>query len=83
MILAGLASVVAGGSTHPIDTVKVRLQKEGEGGESKKIYKNIFRGALVISKEEGINALYKGLGPSLMREATYSSLRLGLYEPFK
>lgn len=28
-------------------------------------------------------ALYKGLLPSLAREATYSTLRLGLYEPFK
>lgn len=25
MILAGMASVVAGGTTHPIDTVKIRL----------------------------------------------------------
>ena len=48
-----------------------------------KKYRNIFVAAMVISKEEGILALYKGLAPSLMREASYSTLRLGLYEPFK
>ncbi|CAD8178661.1 unnamed protein product [Paramecium octaurelia] len=83
MFLAGIASIAAGGSTHPVDTVKVRLQKEGEGQSAVKKYKNIIRGSYVIYKEEGLRALYKGLSASLGREATYSTLRLGLYEPFK
>ena len=49
MVLAGVASVCAGGTTHPIDTIKVRLQKEGEGGLKEKKYGNIFKGAVVIS----------------------------------
>lgn len=31
MLLAGVASICAGSFTHPVDTVKIRLQKEGEG----------------------------------------------------
>ena len=31
-IFAGIASVCAASVTHPIDTVKIRLQIQGEGG---------------------------------------------------
>lgn len=88
MGLAGIASMMAGFVTHPVDTVKIRLQKEGEvlNGSvltKEKKYFNIVRGTRVLVKEEGFFSLYKGLGASLMREGTYSTLRLGLYEPFK
>ena len=33
--------------------------------------------------KEGAGAFYKGITPALLREATYSALRLGLYEPIK
>ena len=36
-----------------------------------------------IAREEGLMALQKGLGPSLLREASYSSIRLSLYEPLR
>merc|ERR1719331_1743696 len=34
-------------------------------------------------KNEGAGAFYKGIGPAWLREASYTSLRLGLYEPVK
>merc|ERR1712226_623640 len=33
--------------------------------------------------EEGMASFYKGIGAAMMREASYTSLKLGLYEPFK
>jgi len=33
--------------------------------------------------DEGSAAFYKGIGAAWMREASYTSLRLGLYEPMK
>ena len=37
-----------------------------------------------IWKEEGVrNGICKGLEASMLREATYSTMRLGLYEPIK
>mmetsp|Transcript_90072 Transcript_90072/g.124334 ORF Transcript_90072/g.124334 Transcript_90072/m.124334 type:complete len:101 (+) Transcript_90072:158-460(+) len=49
-----------------------------------KKYRNIFHGASVVAREEGIRTgLYKGISPSWVRESSYSSIRLGLYEPFK
>jgi hypothetical protein len=62
---------------HPIDVVKTRMQiaKAGEGGLG-----SIIGDAM---KNEGPGAFYKGIVPAWLREASYTSLRLGLYEPVK
>ena len=36
-----------------------------------------------VSSEEGVLALWKGVNAAWLREASYTSLRLGLYEPVK
>jgi solute carrier family 25 protein 14/30 len=36
-----------------------------------------------ILADEGAGAFYKGIGAAWMREASYTSLRIGLYEPCK
>jgi len=36
-----------------------------------------------VVKHEGPSALFKGLSPALMRQASYSSLRIGFYEPIR
>lgn len=41
--------------------------------------KSMFR----IGKEEGVKGLWRGTGAALLREASYSSIRMGLYEPLK
>lgn len=33
--------------------------------------------------EEGIQGLFRGITPSMLREASYSSIRMGLYEPVR
>jgi hypothetical protein len=71
--------MVAAAVTHPVDTLKVRLQLQGELS-SKVVSGNILR---TIITEEGILVLYKGLSASLLREASYSTIRMGLYQPFK
>lgn len=74
---AGLAAVITVSFIHPIDVTKTRMQvaKAGEGGLGQ-----VIGGAL---KTEGPGAFYKGIGPAWLREASYTSLRLGLYEPIK
>lgn len=89
--LSGLSCMCAATVTNPIDVIKTRMQLENELGcqhESRNIfhnryYRGLVRGALRIAQEEGLQGLYKGITPSLMREASYSTLRLGLYEPLK
>jgi len=76
--MAGSAAVITVTFIHPIDVVKTRIQISSEygalgmGGTVKKVV-----GA------EGISALWKGVNAAWLREASYTSLRLGLYEPCK
>lgn len=69
--------------SHPIDVVKTRLQVSG--GDGSRNYKALGIGGTVkvIATEEGIAAFWNGIGPAWMREASYTSLRLGLYGPIK
>lgn len=82
MILGGIACVTAGTVTHPVDLVKTRMQANyanvGIGFEN-----SSFRTVQRVVKNEGIRSLYKGLSATWLREGSYSSIRLGLYEPFK
>lgn len=46
-------------------------------------YKSLLQGVYTILREEGTGGLTKGLSASMMRELTYSSIRIGLYEPLR
>lgn len=63
--------------THPLDLAKVRLQTAPKRGQS------LITMALSIVKNEGFLNLYSGLTASLLRQATYSTVRFGVYEYLK
>lgn len=63
---------------QPLDLVKTRMQISGVGG-AKKEYKNTFDVLTKIIKSEGVRGIYKGLGAALLRQATYTTTRLGVY----
>lgn len=63
---------------QPLDLVKNRMQLSGAGG-GKKEYKNTFDALTKILRTEGITGIYKGLGAGLLRQATYTTTRLGVY----
>lgn len=76
--MAGTAAVITVTFIHPIDVIKTRIQISAEygalgmSGTTKKIVGS-----------EGVSALWKGVNAAWLREASYTSLRLGLYEPCK
>jgi hypothetical protein len=80
---AGGAAVITVSFIHPIDVVKTRLQISGEAGRVGKTYTGVGDVIKTVSSEEGASAFYKGIGAAWLREASYTSLRLGLYEPMK
>jgi hypothetical protein len=89
----GLCSAqVAAVFTNPIDVVKIRLQLQGEGKGKGLVESGGVKGGrghglfamfLHILREEGVLAFWKGVVPSLLREISYSSIRLGAYEPIR
>ena len=80
---AGGAAVITVSFIHPIDVVKTRLQIAGEAGRQTKQYNGVSGVVKTVLADEGAGAFYKGIGAAWMREASYTSLRLGLYEPCK
>ncbi|ELT99385.1 hypothetical protein CAPTEDRAFT_178931 [Capitella teleta] len=85
-VYGGIASVVAEFSTFPIDTTKTRLQIQGQVIDVRNHqlkYKGFNHAVTTIVKEEGFVALYSGLGPALLRQATYGTIKLGVYHSLK
>ncbi|KAG2236418.1 mitochondrial carrier domain-containing protein [Thamnidium elegans] len=74
----GAASCVAAVVVHPFDLTKVRLQNT-KGN----VNQGMFVTMVKIGKNEGFLKLYNGLSASILRQATYSTVRFGVYEKLK
>eukprot|EP00004_Rigifila_ramosa_P016336 TRINITY_DN3869_c0_g1_i1.p1 TRINITY_DN3869_c0_g1~~TRINITY_DN3869_c0_g1_i1.p1 ORF type:complete len:301 (-),score=49.99 TRINITY_DN3869_c0_g1_i1:29-931(-) len=84
--IGGVSCMTAACVTNPIDVIKTRLQLQGAGARlvaEQRQYKGFLRGMIAIVRAEGVGGLYRGLSPSLLREGSYSTIRMGLYEPVK
>lgn len=77
-LLGGLAGMGATTIIQPIDMIKVRIQLLGEGGKAVGSKNPFSLGARVIS-EEGFLSLYSGLSAALLRQATYTTARMGIF----
>ncbi|KAI8991555.1 mitochondrial carrier domain-containing protein [Mycotypha africana] len=74
----GAASCVAAVVVHPFDLTKVRLQNTKGNARH-----GMFTTMLKIANNEGFFRLYAGLSASILRQATYSTVRFGVYEKLK
>uniref|UniRef100_A0A8C4S1M2 Mitochondrial 2-oxoglutarate/malate carrier protein n=1 Tax=Erpetoichthys calabaricus TaxID=27687 RepID=A0A8C4S1M2_ERPCA len=63
---------------QPLDLVKNRMQLSGEGVKTRE-YKTSFHAVASILRKEGIRGIYTGLSAGLLRQATYTTTRLGIY----
>lgn len=75
--LVGTSCTIAQGTVHWTQVAMVR-QQLAEGVEPS--FVATVRG---LYGNEGVPGLYRGFSAAALREMTYSSLRFGLYEPFK
>jgi hypothetical protein len=90
-VAGGVSCMILSAVLNPMDVIKVRLQLQNQLSKvkiinfhSKNPYKGFFHAGYKIFLEEGFfGGLMKGITPSMIREATYSSLRLGFYDPIK
>lgn len=63
---------------QPLDLVKNRMQLSGVGGQARE-YPTSFHAIRGILAKEGLFAMYTGLSAGLLRQATYTTTRLGVY----
>lgn len=62
---------------QPIDYIKVQLQVVGEGVKGAKV--SPFSIASETIAKHGFSTMYKGLSAALLRQATYTTARLGIF----
>eukprot|EP00164_Ancoracysta_twista_P001530 GFYU01002008.1.p1 GENE.GFYU01002008.1~~GFYU01002008.1.p1 ORF type:complete len:320 (-),score=83.56 GFYU01002008.1:244-1203(-) len=76
-IFGGLSGMSATCVIQPIDMVKTRIQLAGEGGAAAKT------GPIQITRDilrnEGVGAFYSGLSAAVLRQASYTTVRLGTF----
>ncbi|KAL1919692.1 uncharacterized protein VTP21DRAFT_1623 [Calcarisporiella thermophila] len=75
--LGGAASCTATLFSHPLDLTKVRMQTLRGSN------RGMLRTMMLVVREEGFLALYNGLTASLLRQATYSTVRFAIYDFLK
>ncbi|XP_039250064.1 mitochondrial 2-oxoglutarate/malate carrier protein-like [Styela clava] len=77
-LFGGTSGMAATLFVQPLDLVKNRMQLSGEGG-GQRMYKNSFQAISTILRSEGVVGIYTGLSAGLLRQATYTTTRLGVY----
>ncbi|KAG7311894.1 hypothetical protein JYU34_002979 [Plutella xylostella] len=85
-IYGGLASIVAEFGTFPIDTTKTRLQIQGQKVDPRHVelrYSGMVDCFVKTSQQEGVKALYCGIWPAVLRQATYGTIKFGTYYSLK
>ncbi|KAJ9146081.1 hypothetical protein P3X46_028392 [Hevea brasiliensis] len=78
-IIGAFAGAITGALTNPLDVVKTRLMVQGPANQ----YKGIFDCARTITKEEGVHALLKGIGPRVLWVGVGGAIFFGVLEKTK
>jgi len=71
---AGMAATIF---VQPLDLIKNRMQLSGEGGKGE--HKNSLQTIRSVIRNEGVSGLYVGLSAGLLRQASYTTVRMGVY----
>lgn len=73
-------------ATHPFETVKIRMQLQGElrdKGHQPHFYRGPFHGVSVIVRNEGLGGIYRGISCAYVYQILLNGCRLGFYEPMR
>uniref|UniRef100_A0A0E0N8D1 Uncoupling protein n=1 Tax=Oryza rufipogon TaxID=4529 RepID=A0A0E0N8D1_ORYRU len=79
-LMTGVIAIVV---ANPTDLVKVRLQADGKATTVKRHYSGALNAYATIIRQEGIGALWTGLGPNIARNAIINATELASYDQLK
>ncbi|PWN30667.1 mitochondrial tricarboxylate transporter [Jaminaea rosea] len=84
-ILAGFIAGLSEGlfAVTPSEAIKTRLIDDARRPKPERKYAGLLSGSAQILREEGIAGIYKGLGPTMMRQGANSAVRLTTYSSLK
>ncbi|KAI1841765.1 hypothetical protein JX265_007131 [Neoarthrinium moseri] len=85
-LAGGIAACGAVTATHPFETVKIRMQLQGElqsKGHQPHHYRGPFQAVSMIVRNEGLRGIYRGIGCAYIYQVLLNGCRLGFYEPMR
>lgn len=65
----------------PMETIKTKLIHDRISGANR--YRGLFHGMSEIVKEKGFGGIYKGLGPTVLRQGSNQGIRFFVYDDSK
>ncbi|GAM86503.1 hypothetical protein ANO11243_045170 [Dothideomycetidae sp. 11243] len=85
-IAGGIAACGAVTVTHSFETIKIRLQLQGElqsKAEAPRLYRGVLHGMSVVYRNEGMKGLLRGLNCAYIYQVMLNGCRLGFYDPIR
>lgn len=85
-IAGGIAACGAVTVTHSFETIKIRLQLQGElqsKSEAQRLYRGVWHGMSVVYRNEGFKGLLRGLNCAYIYQILLNGCRLGFYDPIR
>ncbi|PWN32399.1 mitochondrial carrier [Meira miltonrushii] len=67
----------------PSEAIKTRLIEDGKRPKAERHYNGLISGSAAIIRKEGISSIYRGLGPTMMRQGANSAVRLTTYSALR
>jgi solute carrier family 25 citrate transporter 1 len=80
LLIGGLSGGMGPLCNNPLDVVKTRLQKQVIVAGKTPQYSGLIQACMLIAKEEGVLALWKGITPRLMRVMPGQAITFMTYE---
>ncbi|KAI5674807.1 hypothetical protein M9H77_15171 [Catharanthus roseus] len=81
LLIGSVAGAISCSATFPLEVARKRMQVGV--GSGRHVYKNIFHAFASIVEQEGIQGLYRGLGPSCIRLVPAAGISFMCYEACK
>ncbi|KAG5354911.1 Mitochondrial dicarboxylate transporter [Yarrowia sp. B02] len=80
-VIAGISGGIVG---NPADIINIRMQNDQSlPKDQRRNYKHAFDGLWRMYKEEGVRAMFRGLGPNCTRGVLMTSSQMVSYDSFK
>ncbi|CAK9184158.1 unnamed protein product [Ilex paraguariensis] len=81
LLIGSTAGAISSSATFPLEVARKHMQVGALSG--RRVYKNVLHALTSILEQEGIQGLYKGLGPSCMKLVPAAGISFMCYEACK
>lgn len=81
LLIGSLAGAISSTATFPLEVARKHMQVGAVSG--RQVYKNVFHALATILEQEGVQGLYRGLGPSCLKLVPAAGISFMCYEACK